>query len=340
MNTEILAYLDHNILDPMRKGDPYGVKSLLKENSITPIYSNETIKEIKRSVGSEEQFLTLLKDIGAKYIEPVMENNLPTGTANIHNVNPFDVYNHYLENEEPLPEYGYGLSAMLEKFYGGREDETYDEVFSNGSDELQKLLNDALNEISETDEIDDEIQSQLHLLPGILKEQWKLISKEMDKEKLAPLKQFEEATQLGAIVFNNIEPPNVVRKIFELVAEAMSDTDLDIDVFFGIKYQPFEPNSDREKTLAEKVNAIYHQLNFLGYYRDSGMKNSRGFVRSSSDMTHAGVAAFCHLFFCRDKGLVKKSAAAYEYLGIKTKIVYFQANNTSQPTPKSGAAEL
>jgi hypothetical protein len=97
-------------------------------------------------------------------------------------------------------------------------------------------------------------------------------------------------------------------------------------MFFGVKPQPHEANNDREKTPSEKVNGIYHQLNFLGYYRDTGMKNNRGFVRSSSDMTHAGIASFCHLLLCRDEGLVVKAAAAYEYLGIKTNIVHFQAN--------------
>ena len=53
------------------------------------------------------------------------------------------------------------------------------------------------------------------------------------------------------------------------------------------------------------------------------MKTKRGFTQSSSDMTHAGVASFCHFLFCRDKDLVKKTEAAYKYLGVKTKIVYF-----------------
>ena len=96
--------------------------------------------------------------------------------------------------------------------------------------------------------------------------------------------------------------------------------------FVGVKPPPNERNNDREKTLAEKINSIYHQLNFLGYYRDTSMKTSRGFVRSSSDMTHAGVASFCHLLLCRDEGLVTKAAAAYEYLGVRTQIVHFQSN--------------
>lgn len=59
------------------------------------------------------------------------------------------------------------------------------------------------------------------------------------------------------------------------------------------------------------------------------MKNTRGFVRSSSDMTHAGIASFCHLLLCRDEGLVKKAAAAYEYAGVRTQIIHFQANRVA-----------
>ncbi|WP_223858323.1 DUF3723 domain-containing protein [Salinimonas profundi] len=66
MSEEILAYLDHNILDSIRKGDPHKVKLLIKELNLTPIYSYENLKEIKRSVGSEDIFLNLLKELKAK----------------------------------------------------------------------------------------------------------------------------------------------------------------------------------------------------------------------------------------------------------------------------------
>src|SRR5690606_8305936 len=157
-------------------------------------------------------------------------------------------------------------------------------------------------------------------------QQYQQMSRELDVQGQSPVKAFEAVTGLGALVLKNIEPPNVVEKVFEKVRKSMEGSDLDIDIFFGVKPQPYEAKNYREKTLFEKVNGIYHQLNFLGYYRDTGMKTSRGFVRSSSDMTHAGMASFCHLLLCRDEGLVLKAAAAYEYLGVRTKILHFQAN--------------
>jgi len=324
MAEEILGYLDHNILDSIRKGDPYNIKKLLKDHNITPIYSHENLKEIKRSVGSEDIFLSTLQELGAKYIEPTLEKNLPTGSAKIKNIDVFDVWKWFIENEDPMPEYGYGFTSMLEKFYGGRNDESYADIFSKGSDELKSLLNDALKDLESEEAFTDEMRSAIESLPELLNEQYKQMSIDLDNQEQPPVKQFEQATGLGALVLKNIKSPNIVEKIFDSVKKSMESVELDIDIFFGVKPQPYEANNDREKTLSEKVNGIYHQLNFLGYYRDTGMKNTRGFVRSSSDMTHAGIASFCHLLLCRDEGLVVK-AAAYEYLGIKTNIVHFQA---------------
>lgn len=326
MSEEILGYLDHNILDSIRKGDPHEIEHLLKEHNITPIYSLENLKEIKRSVGSEDIFLSTLQELGAKYIEPIIEKNLPTGSANINNIDVFDVWKWFIENEEPMPEYGYGLTSMLEKFYGGRTDESFSDIFSKGSDELKTLLNEALKDLDSEEDFTEEMRAAIESLPELLKEQYQQISQDLDSHEQSPVKAFEKATGLGALVLKNIKPPNVVVQVFDYVKNSMEEVELDINMFFGVTPQLHEANNDREKTLSEKVNGIYHQLNFLGYYRDTGMKNTRGFVRSSSDMTHAGIASFCHLLLCRDEGLVVKAAAAYEYLGIKTKIVHFQAN--------------
>lgn len=326
MTEEVLGYLDHNILDSIRKGDPFDIRGLLDKNQITPIYSKENLKEIKRSVGSENEFLSIIKELGAKYIEPIYENNFLTGKAQINDSDVFFVWSWFIESDEPMPEYGYGLSSMLEKFYGGRRDETYAEVFSKGDAELKKIMDDAIGKLDSNECFTDEMKKAINALPEMLAAQHQYISEKMDILEQSPVKAFENATGLGAKVLKNIKPPQVVQKVFKAVQGSMPNMELDIDVFFGVKCQPFEANSDRVKTLFEKVNGLYHQLNFLGYYRDTDMKNTRGFVRSSSDMTHAGIASFCHLLLCRDEGLVKKAAAAYEYAGVRTQIIHFQAN--------------
>lgn len=200
MTEEILGYLDHNILDSIRKGDSFDIRGLLDKNQITPIYSKESLKEIKRSVGSENEFLSILKDLGAKYIEPIYENNLPTGKAQIHDTDVFFVWNWFLENDDPMPEYGYGLSSMLEKFYGGRRDETYAEIFSKGDAELKKIMDDVLEELDSNECFTDEMKKAINSLTQMLAAQHQYISEKMDTLEQSPVKVFENATGLGAKV--------------------------------------------------------------------------------------------------------------------------------------------
>lgn len=327
-NNEILAYIDHNILDLMTKGDPHNVKELLQKYKLTPIYSNETLKEIQRSKGYENKFLELLEDIGAKYIEPLLDPNFKqTGQARIHAVSPKSCYEHFLSNQNENPCGDFGLSEMLMKFYGGQQNSSFEEISEQGAVDLQKYLLRAIDGIDElplNDTIDIESLKKIIVdLPEIMKSHSLTMAKELDERSDSPLSEFEKEAGLGPIVLNNIMPPNVVEKIWQMVSEKINFPDMDIETFFGVK--PHQ-ESDRELTLQEKVNAIYHQLNFLGYYRDSKMKKERRFKASFSDMTHAGIATFCHFFLCRDKDLVMKSAAAFEFLGVKTKILHYKAN--------------
>lgn len=318
-SNEILAYLDHNILDLMTKGDPHNVKELLQKYGLTPIYSDETLKEIQRSKGYENRFLGLLEDIGAKYIEPTLDSRFKqTGQARIHSDSPKSRYEHFLSNQNECLSGDFGLSEMLMKFYGGKKNRSFEEIVGKGSIDLHRYL------LKNIDGIDT-----LPLISDITKNLFTM-TKELDKLADSPISAFEKETGLGPIVLNNIKPPNVVEKIWQMVSEKINQQDMDIDIYFGVKPHSFDQDADRELTLQEKVNAIYHHLNFLGYYRDSKMKKERRFKASFSDMTHAGIASFCHLFLCRDENLVMKTAAAFEYLGVKTKILYYEANKSIQ----------
>lgn len=327
-----LAYLDHNVLDLMTKGDPHSVAHLLKKASLTPVYSNENLAEIRRSVGYEKTFLNVLHQIGAQHLVPILDKDFKqTGTAEIQLVNPFDAFNSYIDNVDPMPEFGFGLSGMLQKFYGGREDQSFEEIFSGGVREFADLLASALEGLEDSPEVTEEVYAALEeavvKLPEILKEQYKSFALQMDAEPAKPVKSFEQATGLGPKVLNNVRGPDVVRKIWALVQESFPWAEIDQEVFFGIKPFPFEVDANRERTTTEKVNGIYHQLNFLGYYRDSNMNKQPRFTASFSDMTHAGLASFCHVLICRDKDLVMKAAAAYEYLGVSTRVVHFGGKN-------------
>ena len=70
-----LAYLDHNVLDRMSKGDPDEISLLLRSQSLTPVFSQETLQEVRRSSGHEDSFLELLERIEALYLVPLLDDH-------------------------------------------------------------------------------------------------------------------------------------------------------------------------------------------------------------------------------------------------------------------------
>lgn len=328
---KVLAYLDHNILDSVLKGDPAGILDLLRDESISPVFSSESLAEIHRSKGRETQFLQLLDGLKALHLLPVLDSSFRhTGTAELKANSASDAYQDYVANLSDSPDAGLMLTGMLEKLYGGRSDQSFDEIFANGVDEIQKLLSEFGSQVDDMQGLSpdqrDGLRSAIQNLPGLLRIELSSAASSLDSHQNAGTKQFEEATGLGAKVLKNIEGPGVVEKIWAMLNSQLDGAELDIETFFGIKPSEHEADYGRERTILEKVNGIYHQLNFLGYYRDSKMHKGRRFRASLSDMTHAGIASFCHLLICRDEDLVMKAAAAYEYLGVGTKILYYKAN--------------
>src|SRR6266568_117671 len=155
--TALFAYLDHNVLDLMTKGDPDSVNGLLQRTHLIPVFSDENLAEIRRSTGYERKFLDVLEQSGARYLVPVLDERFRhTGRAEIRPVNPLDAYSAYIENVESLPDFGYGLTGMLQKFYGGRQHQSFCEIFSGGADELRHLLKKMEEGLADVQGLDDE----------------------------------------------------------------------------------------------------------------------------------------------------------------------------------------
>jgi len=331
--TTRLAYLDHNVLDCMSKGDPDGISSLLRSESLIPVFSQETLQEIRRSSGHEDSFLKLLERIDALYLVPLLdERGHYSGEAEVRRAHPLDAYNDLLANVTPMPELGFGLTGILQKFYGGRMQESFDQILSGGAEELRKLLDEAHRELRRSGDL-NELDRQL-LETGIaaacdaVEDQSAGLATLLDSGGNSPaaVKQFEEAMGLGPKVLNNLRPPDIVRQIWAMIETKIPVGQLDLETFFNIKSGTARASNDRGMSLLEKVNAVYHQLNFMGYYRDSKMHKQRRFAASFSDLTHAGLASFCHVLISRDDRLAMKAAAAYDYLNVGTQIMYCRAN--------------
>jgi len=324
-----LVYFDHNIFDSMLKGDPFEVEKFLKKYNLIPVYSNENLSEIERSKGCEDKFLDLLARIEARHLSPILDERYKqTGKANIQEGEPHKVYSHYLEACLKTPPFGCGLSGMLQKMYGGMEDSSFREIFSKGAEELTGLLEGATESLNGED-FDEETVSQIKAMtqqmPDILNYCYSDLAESLDSQGPVPhVKEFEVQTGLGPKVLKNIKGPNVLEKIWDLYDSKFKTEGLTLDKFFGIDRADWQSGDNGELQIAEKVNSIYHQLNFVGYFRDTNMKKERRFTASFSDMTHAGLATFCRFFLCGDGDLVMKASAAFEYLKLNTSILHLK----------------
>lgn len=318
----LLAYLDHNVLDSMTKGDPNDVKGFLKVSKLTPVYSDENLAEIYRSKGFENRFLDVLQHIDAYHLIPIVDSSSRyTGQINIERLNSFKAFHSYAENLESQPKGNFGLDELLQKMYGGQQQKSYPEIVSVTNSALMEAISDLLQQINElkesgvmTDRPYEELIGRIH--DGGLSIFTELGSK-LEAFSHFSVNALDSKFSVGPKHLNNIKGPNVVHKIWDSLPSSLKDCMPDIETFLGIKESGPGPLGPA-LTVVEKVNRIYHQLNFLGYHRDSGMAKERRYTASISDMTHAGLASYCDILICRDKDLVMKTSATYEFLEVKT----------------------
>ncbi len=327
---DVLIYLDHNVLDKITKEQLEAIFRRLSPNKITPVYSDESLEEIVKSKGYEAKFLSLLKEIGAIYLQLEFIKNRFTGKAAFMNIDPTEAYSQYISNKKSMPDHGYGLMGMMRKFYGGLKDKTYSEVLTHGANELLIEMDKSINDIQSDENLSEEIRimtkTALRELKTILPQIYGDWGQTLDgnTKSSTPIEQIETFFSVGPKILNNIKGPEVVKQIWAMVKQRIPDNALTMDMFFGLTPDLNGYSDKTELSIVEKVNALYHQLNFLGYYRDSKMQKRSKFNASFSDRTHAGCAVFCHYIMSMDEKLIKKTAAAYEYLGVFTRTVHLK----------------
>ncbi len=96
-------YLDQNILDLFVKNGVGSFGRELREtlNKFQIVYSDETLKEIKRSSGYENEFLDALKELGAYHLKIVVEQPgyIVTDKATFTSRDVFEAFKEYCSND-------------------------------------------------------------------------------------------------------------------------------------------------------------------------------------------------------------------------------------------------
>lgn len=332
-----IAYLDQNILDLLTKHDTAKLGAALV-GDYQVVYSNETLKEIRRSNGFEAKFLNVLKELNAYHLRLVLEppSFIVTENVTLTNRDPFKAYDEYCQiNDEGVNVDGIMLPSLL-KFSGGRKGDCIGDIHA----EQLAAFTDLMSSITDlSDELPVEMQSQLPDLSeamisnfkSILEETERMMVKDIPDEKnWNGIKDFRTHSGIGPKQLNNIEPPNTLNKIWEQFKDvpSYSNSTVDIDDFFQLKENPRDPKQPYYNH--EKVTAIYNKLNTLGYYPDSGIHKERRFTAAMSDTSHASYASFCDILLSNDESFIKKAGAIYEYLEISTLAKHVTINYISK----------
>lgn len=316
----MLVYLDHSILNQMLKGRGR-LSEVLAASNMQVVYSYANLDEISRSAGKEHEFISLLEALGAQYLRPVMDNQWRyTDRAVIESATPAAAYDAYLQNQRESLAGDYGLSGLLQKLYGGQADKTFGDIAQAGQEDFNRLLDMLAHELASSEAPPGvDVNAFLRALPDI-----KCAFAAMSAETGRMLDTDTSRNQVRAIEvelgggpkdLNNLEGPSILKQIWSRIAPKVSEGAMTFDVFFGL-VRPRWVTDNRPMTRLEQINGAYHQLNFLGYYRDKDM--AKGIGGHLRDLTHVSMASFCDVFLSGDERQVKKAQAVYEHLGIGT----------------------
>lgn len=327
-------YLDQNILDLLVKNG-VGIFGRDIMDNFQIVYSDETLKEIRRSAGYEKEFLNVLKDLGSCHLKIVVEQPgcIVTDKATFAIRDVFEAFEEYCSNNNEYGSIENSMNQWLFKFSGGRSGDSISDIHEEQLAAFLTLMGDMLKK---TDELPVEMRAQIKDCSELMIRQYETALHELgstmskdipDTKEWNGIQSFRESVGIGPVELNNIEPPKVIEKIWDTIKVKMPQSDhvRSLEDFFQIRINPIFP--DRPCHLHQKVTGMYNMLNTLGYFPDSKIHKERRFIAAMSDNGHASMASFCDLLLSRDESFIKKVRAVYEYLGVPTEVGLVKVSN-------------
>jgi hypothetical protein len=327
-------YLDQNILDLFVKNSvgSFG-RELIDKFQI--VYSDETLKEIRRSSGYESDFLHVLKDLDSYHLKIVVEQPgfIVTDKATITSRDVFEAFKEYCGNDNEYGNIENSMNQWLFKFSGGRSGDSISNIHEEQLDAFTQLIDGMLKNANE---LPVGMRAQIKEYSELMKEQYKstlhdletTMSRDIpDTKEWNGIKSYRETVGMGPKELNNIEPPKVIEKIWDAFKVKLPKNDRinSLEDFFQISINPIF--RDRPYHLHQKVTGMYNMLNTLGYFPDSKVHREKRFIAAMSDNSHASMASFCNLLLSRDENFVKKVRAVYEYLEVQTEVRLVTVSN-------------
>jgi len=343
-NQPYYVYFDQNIIIDMAYGHLKALRNNLFDiQGIQLVYSNENLEELRRvSEEVRRPAIHFLQEVKAAYAS--MSQDMTTVSIDA-DIDPSDAFSAFCETVTPYSHISDAMLNHILKLNGGEVDESHEEIACKQVENMTTILDEAIQQVHSLDgltitermdmlkQLDDLQHQAAEKLPKVGREMDRLFTNEMPK----PDEEFdqsdmendvESALEFFRINTDEAQPPNVLHKVWEQLEkkDPPLPQNMSLEDMLGFHRLPSSDSRDDGITLVQKVNSVYGFLNMVGYYRDGGIKKVGGLMRSLSDMSHASYALCGTLLVCRDKKLVKKAVAAYEYLSIQLPVLWVKGN--------------
>lgn len=329
LTQEQFVYLDQNILVYIRDGVlQQSVFESLLTRKIRAVYSDETLKEISRAKETSGELLEVLRSIGAAHLTPCLDKNSQlSDSATVTLRDPFQAFENLHSGAPAMGLPGSGMQSIMYKHFGGDEDRTVREILNEEASELNKLIRRAFEGIDDNFSQTKVFRETLPLIEGIIERAGDSLADAYDSTEFNTVSDLDALKGLGPRNLNNIKGRQILLRVWERLSELSEPNAPDPEEAFLSAIAKTEASSK-----ASLANCIYTYLNFVGYYRDKKMNDRARFSASHSDSIHAGLASYCSFLISGDGPMLRKTLAAFEYLGIGTDLIHFD--------PGSGKVEM
>ncbi|NIL19516.1 hypothetical protein [Pseudomonas sp. AN3A02] len=323
------AYLDHNILNYfLRHPETSAFEKIFEEQQV--VYSDETLREIKRSKGKENDFLNKLKKLNAMHFKIfVDENHQSTNDAIISDADPFEQYARLCEQLHIIDKIYTATNNTLRKFHGDKSLPSIEELDQQQSSDFIMILEELMQKKSNTDTLTSEQLTKLNNYISRTLQHQKTIQELSTKMMLnyqrddnaSMINTYRAKVGIGPLELNNVKGPKIIEKIWSLHKDldGYKGRNFSIEDFLGINYIPSNLNGCIPTS--SKIISAYNVLNVIGYFNDSDLKLNRRFTSATSDANHVALASFADTLYSSDIGMIKKGRAIYEFLDVRTKII-------------------
>lgn len=314
------VYVDHNVLDGLIKHTIEGFRTWLFESPIIPVVSNTNLLEIKISRGYEDEFIALLDQINARFIEEITDDRFRSiDRCRVHETNGVGLKAHMNlvpEEDEGTPA---GFGGMIHKLFGGQSATPFREIFKGGLDEI-KLE----NESESPAEGDSEHEAQFKILSDLsfmaaqdaMEQLGELMDSEMKKPENVKFQQYQRSAPR---VINNLNGENLIDSVIHAAWGEFDNIEYDVEDLIKQMNQISIETYGSGDSIGDKMRTLYVLLTMFGYQRDPKIKRDAGYRKDMRDMEHMIMSRYCRLFFTRDRRLLKKANPIYRHLNLATR---------------------